>query len=749
MADRNYLIGRGERLVSPVGIPSGPLEKKHPYSFDDVRRHTLPQWRSVVADISTLPDLACPQDEAVFSLVLHPTYLAMSYFPKNFLNVSLLRSVGSRAAKVVPRGTTRKTVTNQPQLAPELFIAGDRDAISKMVRELPNWNPTEQVRTEFAEIERVNPLDLSRSKVRSAASRTEIALEVGLHLDPGNNSILEGFRAYLKSLDLKANFDQMFQVAGLCFMPLVAPAALASEIAKFSFLRVIREMPKLSLNASIVRTVASKNAPVTLPDLPPLDSELRVATFDGGLPAGHKLDRWVTAHDAPGVGRATEEFMQHGLAVTSALLFGPLRPNEVAPQPVCHIDHWRVLDEKDGVEEDDRTNLFGVLHRIKSVLDSSNYPAVSLTLGPSIPVEDDEVHVWTSVLDQYLSDGQTLLTAAVGNDGEADEQLGLNRVQPPSDAVNALAVGACNSRNRDWKRAEYSCKGAGRQPGAIKPDVVAFGGSDDIPYNVLAPEKGNQPAVRGTSGTSVAGPTVLRSGMAIRAHFGPDISAMALKALLIHHADANGNDVREVGWGLVPEDLNDLVVCGAGEAHVLFQGKLSPGSGMRMPIPMPSDALPGMVTIRSTICYATEVDPHHPLAYTQAGLLPTFRPNTVDPPEPGKSYHPTKAFFKTADYWASEAELRLGSHKWENVLRKEQRFQGKTLRDPVFDLHHFSRDNGRSAPRSAHVHYAAVVTVKIPKLPDVYNGILRRYRTQLEVLRPRHEIPVRAGRPGR
>jgi len=725
------------------------MDKKHPYTFDDVRRHTLPQWKEVLVDIKSLPTLACPQDEAVFSLVLHPTYLAMSYFPRNFLKYSLLRSVGSRAAKVIPRGTTRKIVTNQPQLAPELFIAGERDAIAQMVRELPNWNPPEQVKTDFAEIELIRPLDLSRSKVKKRVGQTEIALEVGLHLDPGNNQILESFEAYLKSLGVKANFDQMFQVSGLCFLPVLAPSNVVDQISKFAFLRVVREMPRLSLNSPILRTVSRKTVPVTLPDLAPLDPELRVAAFDGGLPAEHKLDRWVSTFDAPGVGKASPVFQSHGLAVTSALLFGPLRPNEMAAQPVCHVDHWRVLDETDGTDEDDLGNLFGVLHRIKSVLDSSTYPAVSLALGPAIPVEDDEVHAWTSVLDQYLSDGRTLLTAAVGNDGDADDDLGLNRIQPPSDAVNALAVGASDSLQAGWKRAAYSCKGAGRQPGAIKPDVVTFGGTDEEPFHVLAAVKGNQPSARGTLGTSVAAPTTLRSGMAIRAHFGPDISAMALKALLIHHAEANGHHAREVGWGLVPDDLSDLVVCGAGEAHILFQGRLSPGSGMRMPVPMPAGILPGMVTIRSTICYATEIDPHHPLAYTQAGLLPTFRPNTVDPPDSGKTYHSPKPFYKTADYWASEAELRQGSHKWENVLRKQKQFQGKTLRDPVFDLHHFSRDNGKGAPRSANVHYAAVVTIRIPKMPDVYNAILRRYRTQLEVLRPRHEVPIRAGRAGR
>ena len=39
----------------------------------------------------------------------------------------------------------------------------------------------------------------------------------------------------------------------------------------------------------------------------------------------------------------------------------------------------------------------------------------------------------------------TLATIAVGNDGEGPRKDGLNRIQVPSDCVNALAVGACDT----------------------------------------------------------------------------------------------------------------------------------------------------------------------------------------------------------------------------------------------------------------------------------------------------------------
>jgi hypothetical protein len=72
------------------------------------------------------------------------------------------------------------------------------------------------------------------------------------------------------------------------------------------------------------------------------------------------------------------------------------------------------------------------------------------------------------MLDGHLSLGRTLMTVAVGNDGNVDG--GMGRIQPPADAVNALAVGACDSREFMWNRASYSCYGPGRSPGLVKPD---------------------------------------------------------------------------------------------------------------------------------------------------------------------------------------------------------------------------------------------------------------------------------------
>ncbi|WP_404873279.1 S8 family serine peptidase, partial [Klebsiella pneumoniae] len=83
------------------------------------------------------------------------------------------------------------------------------------------------------------------------------------------------------------------------------------------------------------------------------------------------------------------------------------------------------------------------------------------------------------MIDDLLSDGETLMTIAVGNNGEMDKESGNARIQVPADSVNGLSIGAANSTDSNkWARSSYSAMGPGRSPGVIKPDLVTFGGEE-------------------------------------------------------------------------------------------------------------------------------------------------------------------------------------------------------------------------------------------------------------------------------
>lgn len=186
----------------------------------------------------------------------------------------------------------------------------------------------------------------------------------------------------------------------------------------------------------------------------------------------------------------------------------------MAPRPYSYVDHLRVLDAD--ICNEHPLELYRTLGLIEEVLLSRQYQFINLSLGPNLPIEDSEVHAWTSVIDDLLSDGETLMTIAVGNNGEMDKESGNARIQVPADSVNGLSIGAANSTDSNkWARSSYSAMGPGRSPGVIKPDLVTFGGEEREYFHVLTDD--TNPVIAPQMGTSFAAPYALRTAVGIKA----------------------------------------------------------------------------------------------------------------------------------------------------------------------------------------------------------------------------------------
>ena len=62
-----------------------------------------------------------------------------------------------------------------------------------------------------------------------------------------------------------------------------------------------------------------------------------------------------------------------------------------------------------------------VLERILNHLDANpTYEFINISLGPRLPIEDDDVTEWTAALDERFAAGRAVATVATGNDGDAD-----------------------------------------------------------------------------------------------------------------------------------------------------------------------------------------------------------------------------------------------------------------------------------------------------------------------------------------
>jgi len=743
--DRRFLLGKGENLAEEVDFPRRPYKKEPVYGLDEAKKHISAELQIAVSYFDSLPDVACPKDEATAMVVLHPTYIAKSYWPSHLVDDRNLRSVGSRPLRAVPR-KVRKTIDRKSRVVDgqveaetvALYVAGSRETFRKILEQLPNLQADQPKADDLIKVESLRPMT-SQMRLKPFPKKDPMPLlEVVLHADRDHPYILAGFGEYLKAIGVDWT-RAFYQVDGLCFCPVRAPRSQVRRIGEFSFVRAVRGMPKLRSLRPITVPLRSGTEPFAcqLPDVDAVNPDVRAAVFDGGMPSRPDLGRWVRHHDAKGVARSKPQFLEHGLGVTSAVLFGPIAMGAPMERPLGLVDHYRVLDTSTGRNDPD---LYRVIDRIEEILRNGKYEFVNISIGPDIPVEDDDIHLWGVVLDKYLGAGNTLMTVAVGNNGDHDRASGLARVQVPSDSVHALAVGACDSMGDSWKRAPYSAIGPGRCPGIVKPEVVHFGGAQGNPFNVLG--VGSSQAV-GVYGTSFASPCVLRTAMAVRAQMGTQLSPLSLKALMINRAEPHGDDLVEVGWGRVPPDLDRFLMCDDCEARVVFQGRLRPGGYVKVPIPFPTGFVEGMVQIRATFCFACPTDPQDAANYTRSGLEITFRPNKSKFKKPDQQYPDSRPFFSQGDY-GSETERRKAAHKWETTLHKFRRFQSRTLDGPAFYIHHGARERGRSTASREEVPYALVLNVRAEKDMTLYDRIVTQYRTQLEVMQPVIQIPVRA-----
>lgn len=102
----------------------------------------------------------------------------------------------------------------------------------------------------------------------------------------------------------------------------------------------------------------------------------------------------------------------------------------------------------------------------------------------------------------------------------------------------------------------------------------------------------------------------------------------------------------------------------------------------------------------------------------------------------------TGAFFRPAKLYPAEDELRRDAHKWETCLHAVVKKRASSLKNPVFDIHYNSRADGRNDASPRKMPYALVITVEAPRSKNLYDDVVRRYRTVLEPLTPLLQVPV-------
>lgn len=714
MARLNLLIGNGEALVGEIPPrPLGPNSKKYPYSMEQTRTRLSSKITSVQKSFDGVPLASTPDGQSVALVTIHPAFLAKSYFPEFVFRRAGLRTLGSRPVYVLPESELRQRSKGEIQKSAALYVAGRPSNFGSLRSLLLDAKTPQSNQKELRRIEDIKALTYLERISNVIEEGDELALEVALHCDSADGALLDIFSKYVTACGGETRLDKRIGVRGLTFLPVRISREKLTEFATFSFLRYVRSQPVLRSHRLSTAASPSPTA-FRLPSKPALSPNLTTAIFDGGL-ANNGFSPWVAETIAPGLEAPSQEYQDHGMAVTSAYLFGVVDSGTTQLNvPYTRVEHHRIIGPADVPQW---YSLHDALGRLLRALRQKEYDFISLSIGPEVELDDGDVHPWTSALDEFLSNGRTLAIVAAGNipiDSPDSE-----RIQPPSDAVNALAVGTANSDTILWDRHQSSCIGPGRSPGLVKPDGLTFAGNPATPI-VLHGGAGPMFSIPG--GSSFAGPLTLRVAAGVRASTDFALSATSLRALLIHHAERGpDHDWRLVGWGRFPTSIEDILLTSDNAATVIYQKHIASGQPLRARIPVPDGLTVGNITVKATFCFAAEVDPAHPINYTRSGLIVTFRPR-IDETR-------SLPFFSSGRLYEAELDLRNDAHKWETVLSKTNTYGALELNNPVFDIEYQDREFGRPVAKKNHkpLPYVLIITVSIDQNINIYNKVLQKY----------------------
>ena len=403
MSETNFLIGRGELLTYDITGPRTMPGKTEIYTLEQAKLALVPQAVETAAALIALPDGACPNGMVVAKVALHPTYIAKSFFPSALLRSIGLTSVGSRAADL-PLRSSGRSKRPRPTTTTELFVAGSKDNLRRMAATIQAIAVDAPEAADLKRVERLAPMAWAdRLAIAVAGGDAGDTFEAVVHLppEPGDASIKSSFTNWAQAAGFTVRNDLALSAGGLWFVPVRGDTARLVALAEHSFLRTLRRISRLRSLRPFTRAGVA-GVPCSMPVGPPVSFEPRVAILDGGLPTEHSVGSWVNgyrvmdpaAQDAAG-GPA------HGLAVTSAFLFGPIEPNGTTSRPYSPVDNLRVFDHLS--TEEDPFDMYRSLGLIEEVLLSRQYEFVNLSVGPEVPLTDGDVHPWTSLIDDLLS----------------------------------------------------------------------------------------------------------------------------------------------------------------------------------------------------------------------------------------------------------------------------------------------------------------------------------------------------------
>lgn len=759
------ILGKGERLSNDVELSSGGVTKKDIRTFDIARERILPQLEELSKASMSIPDSHRLNRGIFFCVDMDSSYVAKSYYPQTIATTANWELVGSIAWKQ----QNRDDISIKEKQSRRLYFRGTPSSITNFHDRLEQ--PETLSRTAQKEIVRLDSVRMISpyTKIERMEHIPDRAL-IELIIHSMEESEWHECLKKLKNILIKNDYPEfLFDWVrggiskGPRFLPAQVDMETIKQLAEFNPLRSVRMMPGISFPR--IDTTSTR-------DLGPLPKGFSMRTginpeigvFDGGVDTSiPHLGMWVIPEDLTSAPEEIES-VKHGTAVCGAVLYGNYDPSFKYATPQISVKSFRIfpVPKENGFNLD----LYHVLNWIENAVDRNpQIKTYVLSFGPDYPIEDNEIDPFTVTLDRLAYERDVLFIVAAGNKGMHTPPY--NRIQPPSDIINGLGVGAFKRNdNGDLVPASYSCVGPGRCGNAIKPDVHAFGGDDGQLFNVFLARGGGK--CTGVRGTSFAAPTIssIVGHLLHRVDDHSVITPQTAKALLIHNAKRCKDWDANYGWGALINSPEDIMSCMNNAVTVIYNGEIDFKRCVRLQIPFFEDAASGgKVTFRWTFVFATGIAPGMPDEYSLAGTDISFRPHSdvYSFTLKGTSGQKTANIVNQTDRLQSYIQqgMKRSAHpKARSPKRNEQqrREEGvwdtvehcwttmniKGVKNPCLDVHALSRSDWEYGPESpGKIKYAAVINIEFSEKDARLYQLIEQRIPELVPVRLRSEAHVR------
>lgn len=739
---KHPIIANGEIYAEPVSKALGGGPKEFPRDYFEAKHRVLSALDMLEQDIADSTQIFL--NERIICIRLEPKFEAKSYVP-----YSLISAMSSGDSQIIG-GRKYAILSEEGDLPAKLYFVRTTDrGINqlKMTIQDGSRDNVEQWQQQLRSIHTINLLTPDE-KIMGFEENWEFGtVEFVLHPLPSNTEREISTFFKQSGIDIKKSKMKTYE-DGITFISAICSTDNIQRIKNYNPLRAIH--PIGNINITPLRNMGDNLCPSVSPTS--IKPEIHIGVFDGGAdPTIPLLHDYVNAIEGS-TSSPTDELVNHGSGVCSAILYGNLagkKGTDVLNPPCVAIDCHRVLPTQNLLDYD----LYEVIDYIENVVPSSPETKLyNLSMGPNGAIVDDSISRFTYALDKLsyeVPEGtdNPLFVVAVGNDGELPSEL--NRIQAPSDIVNGLGIGAYTyDVNGEKIPTSYSCVGPGREGAKTKPDLLDFGGSLEHPF--IIPSL-NHTSVCATAGTSFAAPLVtgkIGKLMAMSEQVSPHMG----RTLLIHNAQINELIPKySQGFGFCPENVADILECTDKRVTVMYSGLIMPTQYLSLPIFAPHiNEMHGYVTISWTVSVVVAPYSNDPDAYTNNCLEDVFSPhsmiykftkkgahaqtiNLLDETQisrvrklidSGYKQSSTPVSHSTKKLW-NEDDLRAVDLKWDTVTHKIVRMRSSSLFNPTLTLHAL----GRNGFESDGIRYHVAVTIDAPQYTgSLYDAVLQTYQ---------------------